>query len=318
LYETHASTESSDTLTVSNVQVTDEVEYHCVVEGTAGTTDAESTAAVLWTERLIGEWTFDGETLADSVASTVAGAPAHDGVYVDPNELAPAPTAVYDANGISGKALQLADDVFHVEIADPNFFGFYVNGYTVNAWVKSADLSSWMGIVSKKGDSDYGYQISQSGYLEGGGIQHILRINGSAVLDILVYDGLLSLDTWHMVTGSYSGASGVFALYIDGVMVRQYIDTTPAVTEDGIPVLFGATNSDGILPFNGSLDEITIWSYAKDKYVIAQIYADASGLVPCVDDPGAEDLSGDCKVNLVDFAMMAAKWLDDGNVYPQE
>jgi hypothetical protein len=71
------------------------------------------------------------------------------------------------------------------------------------------------------------------------------------------------------------------------------------------------SGNSGVEQFEGLIDEVNIWNYVLEPYQIAELYIDVmTDTKICLADLGPEDLNGDCDINMTDFAMMAAKWLD--------
>ncbi len=109
--------------------------------------------------------------------------------------------------------------------------------------------------------------------------------------------------------------------------MKVYTDTDLGVTSTIAPGLLPDTDSAtlnigaaivGTIPveFVGLIDEVSIFSYPLSEAEIIALYTSATGESLCVDDPGDADVTGDCKIDIADFALIAAQWMEDGNMYP--
>lgn len=301
--------ETSNTLVIADMQVENEGFYYCVADN-ALNNPATSAAAQLMTRRLAGWWKLDGD-LTDSVAAVVSGAPSHDGTSVDPNFVAIAKDGSgYEFDG-------LADSL--VTITNSNaFFNFYPQGYTVSAWVnmpEKATTDPWGAFIAKQGfNPSRGFILTNNNI---GNAVHTLRQSFGDL-----YSGF-SADTgsWHLITGSYDAATGTGKIYFDG-MLRNQAASAGIPQPSEAPLIFGAENADATTaPYRGLLDDVRIWTYPLDAYEIADLYTQFNpGQWLCVEQP-AMDTTGpdgvpDCKVNLYEFAEIAAKWLECGR-YPE-
>ena len=119
-------------------------------------------------------------------------------------------------------------------------------------------------------------------------------------------------------------------IYLDGVAVATRSPATK-VTANLSPMYLGALGrSDaGVLQslFNGVIDDVQIFNYAKDKFSVADLYYDVQEIPLCL-NPGNVDLTfdvagggangdePDCRITLADFAAFAQTWLNCG-LYPQ-
>ncbi|MEN8127314.1 MAG: LamG-like jellyroll fold domain-containing protein, partial [Planctomycetota bacterium] len=286
-------------LASASLDVTVEGYYYCVVSNSISTVTEQSDYARVMTPRLVAYYDFEGDLVS-------AGDAGYDGVYADPNELNPAPTATYVA-GLVGQALSLDGDNdggLHVQItgADPNFFNFYPEGLTVSAWIKTTagSAESFGQVVTKRiNDADEGFAL--------GHFADNARFsfdNDTAAADTGAGETPVNDDQWHMLTSRYSGS--LVTLYIDGEQVADTENNWNPATVN-VPLLLGAMDTGGAGPYTGLLDEVRIWNYPRTPEEIAWDYNDhraaAGGEYPCIGDTGLlYDLDGDCWVGLSDFA----------------
>lgn len=198
----------------------------------------------------------------------------------------------------------------HITITgSEDFFNFYTHGFTINAWVRLNSLSDFSAIASK-------FESAAS---------DDISVPDETCWKALIYDenynevdisiaNSISLDQWYMVTMVFDNWNNVIKLYINGLLadVSKVQDNTK-IAPCQSPFIIGSDGTDNPAYWDGLLDEISIWSYAVDKYEIARIYANLTGtIVKCVEIPDA-DLTGDCKVDLNDFVKMASQWMQNGN-----
>ena len=285
---------NSDTLTITGVQLGDEGFYYCELSNASGSQASE--AAGLWTKRLAGHWKLDG-TLADSVAETVTGAPAHDGVAVDPN---------FVTEGINGNSYRFYGDGKIIEVLDSaDFFDFYPQGYTVSAWVKMTQAG--YGAYVAKQDKSAGNKGFILGHYYGYGLTTLRE----SFNDLTSTEELIGDDQWHLVVGMYDLDTGIGKIYIDGELNNQTDPDFSVLTLHDEPLFFGAETTAGDVPYEGLVDDIRIWTYPVDSVDIGYLYYDFTSQAVCVDGEGLEyDFNDDCIVNLLDFADFAATWLN--------
>ncbi len=281
----------STSLTIANVDVTDEGFYHCDISGDQS---VESASAQLMTKRLVGHWDFDGDDLTDSVDLTVAGAPTHDGAFL------PGANSTYVAGVDGGSALSFGSDPNNIVsiTSTEAFYSFYTRGYTVSFWVKPPDDALPVSLFSK---------------WDGTGFSHYRSGLGSKVnLDENRLDGALTADEWNFFVLTYDADSGAQILYRNGVSEVWATIALPASGNSTAAVEIGS-------PSAGVMDDVKLYSKALSYNEIAQEYLDTVGGDPICASPPAMDIAPvgalDCKVNILDFAALAGAWLEDGNVY---
>ena len=281
----------SNSLMVTNVQLAEEGNYYCEING------VPSESAQLLTKRLVGHWKLDDDE-TDSVALTVPGAPTHDGTLpVDANSVyipdAPA--------GLSGNSLYFGSDPNNVVTiaGSEDYFNFYTRGYTASFWVKAPSDALAVPIFNKWDGTGFSH------YRWGPWVY--VNVNG-----VDSYSGI-TVDEWNFVTATYDADTEILAMYVNGLPAWEIPDLVFGVSGTSTaPVTIGN-------PSVGAIDDVKLYSYAISAAEIAQEMATGSDQPVCTDRPAMDiapvgDL--DCVVNLLDFAELALGWLDDGNVYP--
>jgi len=295
------------TLTITDVQKADEDVYWCELTNTVATI---KTASVnLMTRRLVALWEFEDSLEAEDNEENACWL----GDYVDPNTENPDPTPVYALDDPcstgNGKSLQLVADKLHVRITgSKDFFNFYPQGYTVNIWVKTGQANDYGAMASKQRRIEaewpdwYGWVLSCTD--EGKVVNTLRQINGAkSTIDI-------ADNQWHMITGTYDAEAGVVAVYVDGLVKTESEPSSDIAPTNGYPVVLGAETNLGEVAYEGLLDKTSIYSYALSQIDVAVLYTDVMGGSLCVGGNPEYDLNDDCKVDILDFALFAADWLE--------
>ncbi len=299
------------TLTILDVQLADEGVYSCEVSNSLSVV-TDTANAVVVTERLMSWWKLDGN-LNDSVQDVVAEAPQYNGV-LDPNTVFTA-----DASGID------SGDSVVLDIGDPNvpvipiagteeIFNFYEDSLTVSAWVRTTYVSdtAWPAVVSKTPAQLVGYTIALDGQSE-----VLAQVDGDSTR--LYTNWLVADGDWHMVTLTYDGSEQ--RIYVDGELDTS---TTGVTSVSGIsavgntaPVIIGAwnlTSQEFGAEFEGNIDNVKIYSYALTATEVGEDYVATNPNVDYVCNWELPDLvydsDGNCRVDLVDLADFATKWLN--------
>ena len=115
---------------------------------------------------------------------------------------------------------------------------------------------------------------------------------------------------WHMVTITYDETTQTMTGYVDGEVFGTVIG--PVSAGNSSPINIGG----GFWDYKGLVDEVKIYSYARNEYEIAGEYtADYSNfsttkkICPFPNDPLLQyDFNGDCRVDIIDLAYLASNW----------
>lgn len=291
------------TLTVTDVQLDEEGFYTCELSNDLTTDTTITEPAQLLTKRLIAHWNFD-DTLVDTVDGWT-------GVFTDPNELNPVPTAVYDTNSISGSSIVFAADTKYVEITDSaDYFNFYPLGFTAAAWINLDTTFYYQLVVSKQDDNRIGgWGLGQT-YGEG-----FMNIRGTNLYADW-FGGTVTEGNWHMVVSQFDPESATLKLYVDGLIVAETDEVTTAnIPKTPEPLVIGAETTSGRAGTNGLVDEVSIWSYAIDPFQIAEMYTDVTSEIICAEEYQlVYDYNDDCRIGIDDFATIAEAWMNCNEV----
>ena len=290
-------------LTVNDITLADEGVY-TVVASNSLSEDTDTASATVVTERLMGWWKLDGN-LDDSVQDIIPGATEYNGV-VNVNTL-----FTTDNSGIdNGNSL-----IFDID--DPNsnavvipgteqMFNFYEDQITVSMWLRTtyASDSEWPAMVSKSPASGSGFFVALDGESE-----VVTEIDGTRI-----YTNGPTVDDgeWHMITMTYDGSAQ--KIYIDGQLQATSSATVGNAEDNLTELMFAAWDaSSESADFDGNIDDIKIYSYALTTEEIGNAYVDMNPEVDFVCNLEAEtlefDFDNNCRVDLEDFAQVAATWL---------
>lgn len=292
---------TTSVLTLPAVTQVDEGYYYCEAIGT----EAVASATVrLMTERLVANWTFDGD-LTDSVAGW-------DGTLTDPNVLNPNVPVMAYADGVdgtpNGAGLFVRNPLYVSVEGSGEFFNFFPQGQTVSFWAKpdSYDgLNGYMTFVTKR-TAEAGWRIHDTAFYAGQGLELTMQpLFSNPPM------GRLDDDQWHMITVSYNPETEELNVYQEGQLQATVVGEVVAGSDT--PITMGG-NTGGGWGYNGLLDDVKIWNYALDPYNVAQLYTDVTTDETICVSPVEYDFNNNCKVDLGDFAIFAQTWLNCNSV----
>ncbi|OXU15553.1 LamG-like jellyroll fold domain-containing protein [Sedimentisphaera salicampi] len=298
---------TSNILSLADMAAADEGFYYCVITNDGGTTTSSVAKAAV--KRQMAHWTFDQ---ADYSGGQYLDVSTDDDVYhpADPNGT-PAFNAGIDADSV------LIDEVNSWAQAGTWDPSKYSNQLTVSAWVKwDGEASDNHGIVSKR--DSWGDNMRWSLTMRNNGT---VRFYTNGGIDLWPSD-VLPVDEWIFIAVTHDGQTG--KIYYNGVEQQS----AEGGLNDGADsmIMLGALENPAtgsVLPLESELDDVQILNYAADKFAVADMYSSFTGENVCIKeyadglDVSGPDGSPDCKVNLYDFAELAANWMTDG-LYPVE
>ncbi len=280
------------TLSLTNVDISDEGDYVCTISVTGG--DVNSASASLTIKRQMAHWKFDGDP-CDSNGNydldSSNGSPTYVAGNVGPNAI----NFVGDNN-----------DWVYTDL-DPN--ENWDAGWTVSLWAKNPDPNQgeFTGIFATGPD---GFNIALNSDVNAG-----YRYKSDSTN---IFLGDYSSD-WVLLTVTCDATNTT--TYFNGIEVNS---KTEAKTKlDAFIVGVQKSQSPG-LSFTGSVDDVQVWNYPLDKLAVYDIYNAVTGENDCVGDYASKyDLAGpggidvpDCRVDLYDFDVWIDYWLDCG-LFPQ-
>ncbi len=290
--------EISSTLSFSSpLSAMDQGLYVCKVTNSGGDTWTQQVSLII--KAMVNHWAMEGDA--------VDSAGTYDGALVnDPNWV----------EGIVGSgSIELYGNEGIAVALDENY---PASGrqFTVSAWVRVESRSSWASILKNWSDS-IGGMIHMG--LDGNGNNLEVQVTQANAVAVGINEGVLfPLGEWQHVATVADGSK--VRLYRNGVEVGAtdydgtlrveipFISIGYKTGDDGLPSQFAPGY------WNGRIDDVQVYNYGLSPESIAQLYYDVSGLAPCLYPP-ANDISGDCQVNMIDLALLAADWLECGR-YP--
>jgi hypothetical protein len=293
----------SATLTLSSVSASNEGFYYCKVTNGSGTT-VTSDVAFLEVKRLVAWYAFENN-IADSSGNGNNGTAIKADANVPFNYAAGKVSQAISLNG-TDEAVQIPRTI--------------QNSMTIELWVKTIATggigNGWFdgrglvdGELTTYERNDFGTSLRGSNFCFGVG--NIAGNYNNAQSTTAINDG-----QWHYCVATRDHVTGQIAVYVDGEQEASV--AAPLGAKDEPTVLRIGSIQTGVNFLAGQIDEVKLYNYPLAEMTVASQYYTVSGQKPCVlslKPDLAYDLNGDCAVNLGDFAMFAAAWLDCG-LYP--
>jgi hypothetical protein len=303
-------------LTINDVQLADEGSYYCQVDNDlAGTDPVNSAAGIVLVKRLMSHYpmeVIDANSTPDIVGGfnmTLKNDVLGQSLPVLGTDVAAAGNGTYslvldnpstDPNG--QRFGQIAADVVKYE------------DLTIGVWVKWNGGNDWQRIVDfGANNTNYMFLTPNAG---GAGLRFVIMIgSGEQQLNA----SKLTVGEWTYVAVTLNGDTG--RMYVNG----ELVNTNAAIAYDPYDLpqtlnYVGKSQFAGDSRFDGLIDELKIYDYARSSAQIGQDYADISGDWVCNMEGTADlalDFNDDCRVDLGDFALLAAEWLNSNRIYQQ-
>ncbi|REJ04188.1 glycoside hydrolase family 43 [Microbacterium bovistercoris] len=204
---------------------------------------------------IAGEWTFAGD-LSDSSGSAGTGIPT--GARVD----AAGGTVSYVADGVSGSALHL-DGSTGVRLPDGLLRG---RSYSVSVWLRPDQLTAYTSAFFAARDADHWVSLVPRGHSGVGGSAMVW--SGTAWYDAGT-GADLPLDDWSHL--AYVVDDGSVTVYVDGERRFQGTGFPDVLTTDSGLFAVGVNWWDA--PYQGDVDELTVWNSALSPQDVAELAA---------------------------------------------
>jgi hypothetical protein len=199
---------------------------------------------------IIGLWHMDeglGGTASDSSGNN------HDGTLI------PKPIGPIWTNGIVGNALEFEGVDDYVNCGnEPNLD---INGdLTVEAWIYPTTLTTHRPIVSK-GETLLDRTQEYALFMFYDELHFRIGTAGktSHYITLMEDDAIITPNEWHHVAATIEGSFG--SLYLDGVLVDSEFGSGSRLVADNYDTHIGKYRNSPI-GFEGSIDEVAIWSKA--------------------------------------------------------
>jgi len=165
-------------------------------------------------------------------------------------------------SGKYGSALQFDGSDDYVSASDSATLDI-VGPMTVGAWVKLPVVpDDYDKIACKYGDGTHTFFLQ---FFANRTASFLAKAGGSATESTSV--SVLALNTWYYITGVYDGSTQ--KIYINGV-VEDTDNKTGVITPNSADLTMGALTGGGSYHFNGSIDDVRIYNYARTQKQIMQ------------------------------------------------
>lgn len=153
-------------------------------------------------------------------------------------------------------------------LVNDNSTAFDLQEMTISAWVYSSNFSQ-NGFIFEKGPVNTQYSL----FFEGSSINFRTYPSGGAGYDNFYLNSAsigITNSEWHFITATFDGEKK--KIFVDGELkaTRDYTKTLRTGQQGQIIGAYGATGSHSYY-FNGNIDEVRIWDYAR---TIAEIQND--------------------------------------------
>ena len=303
-------------LELLDVQLTDEAYYYCEVFNEGDPENAVlSDVVTLGIRRQMAHWTLDA---ADYDAATEQ--------YADisgqgRNALAGGTPTFVDGivTGDQDPENFKTDGAVRIEEANGWAFAGYwnpakfSNQFTISGWflwdqTGEADFNT---IVAKRDDWGFDTMMFML-HLHAPTARIIMETPGGGWVGGA--DNSVEPNQWYHVVAVYD-ADGPASIYLNGEVSAQipsYLMGT------GVETSFWIGRNNQIAErFGGILDDLQVYNYAFEWTDAIDLYYAETGEAICLPDQRPSmDITGNCRVDLEDFAVLASEWLLDG-LYPE-
>jgi hypothetical protein len=218
------------------------------------------------------------------------------------------PQLTPDINGLSFDNSNSADPSHYAQYAQAAAGVMDYKDITISVWVNWSGGADWQRIIDFGNNTDqYVFLCPRAG---GGGLRFAVKNGGEEYITT----STLPIGEWTYVTATLNDDTA--KLYVNGEF-----KVSGTITHDPItfkPTLNYVAKSQWPDPyFNGNLDDLKIYNYARSSLQVAQDYVAVKGGWVCNNEGSAlltYDLDKDCQVTLSDFALLASEWLNSNRV----
>jgi hypothetical protein len=205
--------------------------------------------------------------------------------------------------GISNEALQFDGVSNYVGISNSPSLALLGNQMSLELWIEptvtlDSSLASRINIIDK-GDG-YGFQMEASD----GRISFYVNTGGDQWLPTVTSNW--KAGTWYHIVGTYDGSSE--SVYVNGVLENTR-SLSGALSGIGCPLSIGSYCYGTMNFFNGAIDEVKVFNYARSADEIAQDYQSLTGPVGYWKfDEGSGSVAHDSSGNGNDGIIHDATW----------
>ncbi len=310
------------------------IAYNGVPDAVGTQVSAPSAARWFWAPRLVNLYAFDTVNEVDGVKVTTDTVSGYDMALLS-NDTGPDVPSLDAGNpaapGIADNPFTLNFHNPRTSPADPNngdaqyaavsqgWAGAYKD-ITISAWVYNSGGSNWNRILDYGNDTNNYMMLCVNPGSVNNAVRFAVKVAGTEQTVTTAAEAA-PVGQWTHVAATLTGSTA--RIYINGELVV----TSTAITND--PITYGPSVNNwlgrsqwgaGDGYFNGKLDQLMIYNYARSTVQVGQDYlADTLEEYVCnwqIYDLGNYDTNNNCLLDLYDFASMAARWLEDDRIYP--
>jgi len=172
------------------------------------------------------------------------------------------PSGTASTDGKIGKALNFDGVDDYVDCGNSSIFGG-MTALTMEAWIKPNSLHT--GRIFERGASGTENRI-------------LLQTVSDGTLSLTINDtdsitgGSYTPGNWYHLVATWIGGGGVKALYVNGINVASGISTQASVTAGSITTNIGQSPWYALQKYDGLIDDVRIYNYARTAEQIAADY----------------------------------------------
>jgi hypothetical protein len=303
-------------LTIKNLQDADQGSYYCQVDNDLpGTDPVNSVPGLVMIQRLMSYYPFEVITDAGTITpDTVSGFNMTlknenlTGLASLGTDVAVAGLGTYSlvfansGTSTDGQYGQLPTDVAKYE------------DITISLWVKWNNGNQWQRIFDFGADSNNNMFLTP--YSGDSTLRFALKIGGGAEQQL--NSSMLKFSEWTHVAVTLNGNTG--RMYVNGVLVNTNTGLTNNPIDLPQTANYVGKSQYGDPKFNGLIDDLKIYNYARSSAEVGQDYANTKGVWVCNLEGTANmahDLNKDCNVDTQDLLLLASEWLNSNRIYQQ-
>jgi hypothetical protein len=266
----------SPTLIVPNVLAINEGEYYCKATDSAGS--IESNRASLTIKKLVGRWPFDGN-LNDVVGANHGTAVGSPDVTAE-GKVGSNAVKTSEGNYLSVPWTPTPSLSISFWVQPESNAG---NDYIIGC----GDPSGAENFFARMTNITTGYDVAFNG-----GATRFAYLTYPVAWnhEVFTYDQTTLTATWYI--------NDVLVGTISGLTLTQPVDSR----------IYVGNRKNGQRRYTGKIDELKLYNYPLNAFEVQKIYSQDTGTPLCLNSV-PNDLNGDCRVDLADFALLAANWL---------
>jgi|GEM_PF-3577280 len=290
--------QGSATFTIPAVHDADAGQYYCVVTlaNPATGTTSQSSNVELKIKHIVGYWPFDGD-FEDKVGD-------NDGTPLG----TPLPSFT---TGIIGQAVKFDGlDGSPAQAVTIPTTGLPVSSFTLSFWEKAPNNTRAGYILASGSPTGYErlYMWRRTGNVYYGNFNGGTGPTGS----MGQLNATFPENVWHLNVFTYDSATNIYRWFVDGRVQPSQTSATgdhtpPTPFTDWDSLIYVANRRSMNRAYQGLIDDMSFFDYAMPPLEVAEFYLKTAGGYFCW-TAVANDLNGDCVINIADLALMAADW----------